>query len=96
MQTHPESLMRAVIGPNEVKVIKSDSHRRNFLDAIKTGRQTISPVGAAARAETICQQAHIAMRLGRKLRWDPVREVFVDDDEANRMLSRAMRTPWHL
>jgi len=96
MQTNPESLMGAVIGPNEVKVIKSDDHHRNFLDAIKTGQQTISPVEAAVRAETICQQAHIAMKLNRKLRWDPVREVFIDDEEANRMLSRAMRSPWHL
>jgi len=96
MQTHPESLMRTVIGPNEIKVIKSDSHHRNFLDAIKTGQPTISSVEAAVRAETVCQQADIAMRLGRKLRWDPVREVFIDDEEANRMLSRAMRSPWHL
>ena len=96
MQTNPESLMRTVIGPNEVRVIKSDNHHRNFLDAIRTGRQTISPVEAAVRAETVCQQAHIAMVLGRKLRWDPVREAFIDDEEANRMLSRAMRSPWRL
>lgn len=96
MQTNPESLMGTVIGPNEVKVIKSDNHHRNFLDAIRTGRQTISPVEAAVRAETVCQQAHIAMVLGRKLRWDPVREAFIDDEEANRMLSRAMRSPWRL
>ncbi|NQT82488.1 Gfo/Idh/MocA family oxidoreductase [bacterium] len=96
MQTNPESLMRTVIGPDEVKVIKSDNHHRNFLDAIKTGQPTISPVEAAARAETVCQQAHIAMILRRKLRWDPVNEVFIDDEEANRMLSRAMRSPWRL
>jgi ketosteroid isomerase-like protein len=96
MQTKPESLKQAVIGPNEVKVIQSDDHHRNFLDAIKTGQPTISPVEAAARAETICQQADIAMRLGRKLQWDPVKEVFVGDEEANRMLSRSMRAPWHL
>ncbi|MDP2898810.1 MAG: Gfo/Idh/MocA family oxidoreductase [bacterium] len=96
MQTHPESLMQTVFGPNDIRVIKSDNHQRNFLDAIKTAQPTISPVEAAAGAETVCQQAHIAMKLGRKLRWDPVREVFIDDDEANRMLSKAMRSPWHL
>jgi ketosteroid isomerase-like protein len=96
MQTNPESLMQTVIGPNEVKVIKSDDHRRNFLDAIKTRQPTISPVEAAVRAETVCQQAHIAMKLARKLRWDPIKEAFVDDEQANRMLSRAMRSPWHL
>jgi len=39
---------------------------------------------------------HISMRLGRKLRWNPAEERFVDDDAANRMLSRAMRAPWGL
>jgi myo-inositol 2-dehydrogenase / D-chiro-inositol 1-dehydrogenase len=42
------------------------------------------------------QQAYISMSLGRKLRWDPVREEFIDDAEANRWLSRPMRSPWHL
>jgi hypothetical protein len=46
------------------------------------------------QSETICQQADIAMRLQRKLRWDPAAERFVDDDQANRLLSRAIRGPW--
>jgi hypothetical protein len=48
------------------------------------------------RADTICQQADIAMRLKRKLQWDPVAERFVGDEQANRMLSRPMRSPWRL
>jgi myo-inositol 2-dehydrogenase / D-chiro-inositol 1-dehydrogenase len=36
------------------------------------------------------------VRLGRKLRWDPDREQFVDDADANRRLQRSMRSPWHL
>ena len=96
MHTHPSSLRTAAIGPGEVRVIRSNDHRRNFLDAIRTGRRTVSPVEAAVRAETICQQAHIALKLRRKLRWDPVGEAFVDDGEADRMLSKAMRSPWRL
>ena len=96
MRTHPEHLARSVIGPNEIRVPKSDNHRRDFLDAVKSGRAPVTSVEAAARGETVCQQADIAMRLKRKLRWDPGRERFVDDEEANRMLSRPMRGPWRL
>ncbi|HOL72831.1 MAG TPA: Gfo/Idh/MocA family oxidoreductase [Bryobacteraceae bacterium] len=96
MRTHPERLMHEIIKPHEKKVIKSDNHRRNFLDAIRTRQQPISNIDAAAHGEMVCQQADIAMRLGRKLRWDPVKEEFVDDPEANRMLARSMRSPWRL
>ena len=96
IRSHPERLARAVIGPNEIRVPKSDDHRRNFLEAIKTGRPPVTNVEAAVRGETVCQQADIAMRLQRKLRWDPAAERFVGDAEANRMLSRPMRSPWRL
>jgi predicted dehydrogenase len=96
IRTHPESLVREKFGPNAVRVIHSNDHRRNFLDAVRTGAEPISPIEAAVRADTVCQQADIAMRLRRKLRWDPVAEKFVGDEQANRMLSRPMRSPWHL
>lgn len=96
MRTHPESLMREVIKPNEKRVIKSDDHRRNFLEAVRTRRQPISHIDAAANGEMVCQQADIAMRLKRKLRWDPARERFIGDEQANRMLARSMRSPWRL
>jgi predicted dehydrogenase len=96
IHTHPASLVREKFGPNDKRVIFSNDHRRNFLDAVRTGGRTISPIEAAVRADTVCQQADIAMRLKRKLRWDPVKEQFIGDEQANRMLSRPMRSPWHL
>jgi predicted dehydrogenase len=96
IHTHPSHLVRHKFGPNDIRVIHSDDHRGNFLDAIRTGAEPVSPIEAAVRADTICQQADVAMRLKRKLRWDPAKEEFVDDAEANRMLSRPMRSPWHL
>ncbi len=48
IRTHPESLAQAVIGPNEIRVTRSNDHRRNLLTAIKTGQPTISPIEAAA------------------------------------------------
>jgi len=96
MQTKPASLMRTVLGPNDVRVLYSDNHRRNFLDAVRTGQPNVSPVEVGVHDEMICQMGDIAVRLGRKLNWDPVNEVFKDDEIANRKLSRVMRSPWRL
>jgi len=96
MQTHPASLMRTVLGPNDIRVLWSDNHRRNFLDAIRTGQPTVSPVEVGAHDEMISQMGDIAVRLGRKLNWDPEKEIFKDDEIANRKLSRVMRSPWRV
>jgi len=54
------------------------------------------PVEVASRTDAVCHQADIAIRLGRKVQWDPVNEQFVNDEVANRMLTGTMRSPWHL
>jgi predicted dehydrogenase len=94
IKSHPESIVRSFIGPNDQRVIRSDSHHRNFLNAIRTGSATISPIEAAAHDEMICQMGDIAVRLQRKLRWDPVKEEFIGDAQANRRLSRPRRGRW--
>jgi len=94
MHAKPESLLHQAIGPNEKKVIPSNDHRRDFLNAVKTGGATIANVDSAAHGEMVNQQADIAMRLKRKLRWDPVKEEFIRDEQANRMMERPMRSPW--
>jgi hypothetical protein len=96
MQAEPKSLLKAMIKPNDLQVMRSNDHRRNFLTAIRTGQKTISPIEAAVHSDMVCHQADIAMRLGRKLHWDPVLEAFAGNEQANRLLSRAMRSPWRL
>jgi predicted dehydrogenase len=96
VHTEPRSLARTVFGPNDIQYPRSTDHRRNFLDSLRLGQTPISPIEAAIRSDTVCHQADIAMRLQRRLRWDPVSETFANDEQANRMLSRAMRAPWHL
>lgn len=71
-------------------------HHRNFLDCVKTRRRTIAPPEVAQRSTTTCHVGNICLRLGRPLRWNLETERFVDDPEADRMLCRAMRAPWHL
>jgi predicted dehydrogenase len=92
----PEDILKEIIGPDEINLYRSDDHRRNFIDCMKTGRQTICPIEAAVRSDTICHLDDIAMRLCRKLRWDPAKEEFINDAEANRMLARPLRSPWRL
>jgi predicted dehydrogenase len=92
----PESLKNSVIGPNEIHLYKSDDHHRNFIDCIKAQLETAAPVEVGHRSVTICHLGNIAMTLKRKLNWDPDRESFTNDSHANRMLSRSMRSPWHL
>jgi predicted dehydrogenase len=71
-------------------------HHRNFLDCIKTRAKTIAPAEVAHRSTTTCHVANICLRLGRKVRWNPETERFVNDPEADRFLARAMRPPWRL
>ncbi len=87
-------ILTSVIGPNEIHLYESAEHHGNWLDCIKSRKQPISPVEEGHRACTICLITHIAMKLGRKLDWDPVKEVFLNDDEANRWLSRPQRKPY--
>jgi len=92
----PESLRTTVIGPDEIHLYESNDHHRNFVDCIKTRGQTAAPVEVGHRSVTICHLGNIAMQLKSRLRWDPVAERFTDSHEANTLLSRAMRSPWHL
>jgi predicted dehydrogenase len=71
-------------------------HHRNFLDCVRTRAKTIAPAEVAHRSTTTCHIANICLRLGRKLTWDVDRERFVNDAEADRMMARAMRSPWRL
>jgi predicted dehydrogenase len=92
----PESLKTSVIGPDEIHLYKSNDHHRNFIDCIKTRARTAAPAEIGHRSVSICHLGNIAMRLQAKLHWDPTTERFTDSDEANRMLSRSMRSPWCL
>jgi len=96
LDAHPKSLLTSTIGPNETNLYKSNNHKANFLECIKSRAETVAPVEVGHRSCTVCLLGDVAMRLGRKLKWDPDQEQFIDDAEANRMLSRPMRSPWHL
>jgi len=92
----PQSLLKEVIGPKEIHLYKSQDHKANFLECVRSRRETVASVEVGHRSCSVCLLGDIAIRLGRKLRWDPAQERFMDDDEANRRLSVPMRAPWTL
>jgi predicted dehydrogenase len=96
IDAQPKLLLQEAFDSTAVRLPVSDNHKRNFLECVKSRNQTICPIETAVRSDTICHLDDIAIRLGRKLRWDPQREQFVNDDQANRMLARPMRSPWRL
>jgi hypothetical protein len=75
---------------------KSDDHQRNFLDCVKSRKDPAATVEIGHRSATVCHLGVIAILLKAKLQWDPAAERFVDNDEANARLERAMRSPWHI
>jgi len=74
----------------------ADDHVRNFLDCVKTRARPRSHVEAVHRSISTCHAANIAIRLGRKVRWDPAKEEFIGDEDANRLRARTIREPWTL
>lgn len=87
-------ILESVIGENEIHLYESKEQHGNWLDCIQSGKQPISPVEIGHRACTVCLISHIAMKLPRKLNWDPSTEKFVNDVEANAMLRRPQRAPY--
>ncbi len=87
-------ILQTKLKDTDVHLTVSDEQHKNWIESIKSRKQPIAPAEVGHRACTGCLISHIAMKLDRKLHWDPVKERFHNDDEANSMLSRPQRYPW--
>jgi Oxidoreductase family, NAD-binding Rossmann fold/Oxidoreductase family, C-terminal alpha/beta domain len=87
-------ILDSVIGPDEIHLYTANEQHENWIDCIWTRKQPTAPVEIGHRACSTCLLHHIAMKTKRRLYWDPARERFNHDDEANGMLSRPMRSPY--
>lgn len=96
IEASSDAIKNSTIGPDEIHLPVSSDHYRNFLESVKSREDPIEPVEAGHRTASVCHLGNIAMRLQRKLRWDPKKEIFVDDQEANQMLRRPYRKPWQI
>ncbi|HPC93989.1 MAG TPA: Gfo/Idh/MocA family oxidoreductase [Sedimentisphaerales bacterium] len=96
LKTWPDELKDVKLRAEEIHLYESSNHYVDWLDAIRKRSKPICDIETGCRSVTVCHLGNIAYKLQRPLKWDPAREVFVGDDEANRLLSRAYRSPWRL
>ena len=94
LEASDPKILDSVIGPNEIHLYHSDEHHANWLDCVRSRKPPRAPAEIAHRACSTCLLHHIAMKTKRKLYWDPAKERFKNDDEANAMLSRPQRSPY--
>lgn len=76
------------------RLYASNDHMGNFFDCVRSRKQPICEAEIGHRSASICHLGVIAIRLGRKLKWDPAKEQFIGDSEAAKHLAREMRKPW--
>lgn len=94
LETEPASLKTHVIGANETHLYRSNDHKGNFLECVRTRKDPICTAEIGHRTSTLCHLGNIAMMLKRPLKWDPSKEAFTGDAVANAMRSRPRRAPW--
>lgn len=87
-------ILQSKIKDDEIHLMVSEEQHRNWLDSIKSRKPPIAPAEVGHRSCSACLLSHIAMKLPRRLHWDPQQERFIDDDEANSMLARPQRWPY--
>ncbi|QNN25462.1 Gfo/Idh/MocA family oxidoreductase [Planctomycetales bacterium ZRK34] len=89
-----QNILRTQLKDNDVHLTVSANHMINFLQSMRSRQDPIAPAEVGHRSNSVCVIHHIAMKLGRKLKWDPQTEQFVNDAEANKMLDFDHREPY--
>ncbi len=90
------ALLQQELPADATRLERSNNHIGNWIECIRNRRQPICNVNVGHRSVTVCHIGNIAIRTGQRLRWNPEQQQFVDNAEANRMLSRPYRAPWSL
>lgn len=96
LEAEPKSVLKEVIGDNEIRLYQSRDHFGNFIECVKSRNETISPAEIAHRSASVGHLCNIALYTGRKIRWNPKTEEILDDPAATAMLSPTYREPWTL
>jgi len=96
LNAEPRSILDEVIGPDEVKLYESRDHKQNFLDCMRSRKETIAPAEVGHRSISVGLLGEIAMLTGRRIRWNPDTEEISGDPGASALLGRSYREPWTL
>jgi predicted dehydrogenase len=98
VDAQPKALLDVKIGPKALVHLNRPQGEEipDFIECVQRGLRTCAPVEVAHRATNLCSIAAISMLLNHKLTWNAAREEFLNDAEADRLRSRAMREPWSL
>ncbi len=96
LEADPPEILNETIGSDEIHLYESRGHIGNFVECVRSRRETVAPIEVGHRSISVGLLGEIAMLTRQKLQWDPQNERFLNSNEANRMLRRPMRGPWHL
>jgi predicted dehydrogenase len=96
LEASSDALLKEKIRDDEIQLGRSPGHQRNFIDCVTSRKDPIATAEIGHRTASVCHLNNIALLLGRKLRWDPAKEQFIDDSEANALVTPKMRAPWSL
>ncbi len=103
IRTEPASLRNEIIGPNERHLPGAapvggyaEAHHMNWTECIRSRQDPVGNIESAVRSDIVSHLSDIAVRTNRKIRWDPVKETIIGDDQATRMMTRALRPPWRI
>jgi len=96
LEASSESILKSEIKASEVQIPKSPGHYQEFIESVRSRKETLTPARVAIRSATPGWLGQIAMLTQRKLQWDPVKQRIVNDKDAAKLLSRNMRAPWKL
>jgi len=90
----PAALGEEPLGENAIHLYNSYNHGKDFLDCVRSRKKPICDVEIGCRSVTVCHLGNLAYWNHRRLKWDPAKEKFIGDEEANQWLDRPKRGPW--
>jgi predicted dehydrogenase len=96
IESDPAAILKDELKDTDVHLYVSKNHHANWFDCIKSRKAPIAEVEIGHRSATVCHLGNIAIRTGRKITWDPVKEQIIGDKEAAAMATKAYRDPWKL